>query len=608
MHLTEATLEDASGSIRIVWFNQPYIAQSVEEGANMSCAGQISADRDGLLMKNPIHEIGNENVHTGRIIPIYPTTNGITQKQIRFLMQQSLPAISEYQDALPENILAENNFPDKQKALLAIHNPATIDAFKQAKQRLQFEELFVLQLASERARRTLKEQQSPSIDFNELSIKKFVDSLPFTLTDDQKRSAWSILKDIQKTHPMNRLLQGDVGSGKTVVAAIAAYNASQAGYQTVIMAPTEILAQQHYKTITALLPDMATGLLTSTTVQSSTHEQCTKKTLKESVSDGSVSLLIGTHAVIQSDITFKNLGLIVIDEQHRFGVEQRKALVRKSADSRVPHFLSMTATPIPRSLALTVYGDLDISTIRALPQDRKPIITRLLPDKKRNEAYERIDAQIETGRQVFVVCPLIEENDALGVKAATKEFESLKETVFAHRKIGLLHGKLTSDEKKSIMQQFKSRELDILVTTSVIEVGVDVPNATIMLIEGSERFGLSQLHQFRGRVGRGEHQSYCFLAFNGGKEVYDRLARFIQAKNGFEIAEIDLELRGPGSVYGTEQSGYADYLTIGNLFDFEMLSAAREQARILLENDSALTQYPALNHAVKSIEQTIHFE
>jgi len=607
MRLTEAVIDDESGSLRIVWFNQPYLAQTIREGTALSCAGAVAHDFEGLLMKNPVHEPAEDAVHTGRLVPIYPTTHNITQKQIRFLVSQALEAAQEYQDPLPELIIKEHNFPTKTESIKAIHEPTTKKEYDRAVRRLKFEELFVLQLASGRARAAVRSHCAPPISFDQARTKELVASLPFSLTDDQRRVAWQILQDIEQATPMTRLLQGDVGSGKTVVAAIAAHAASRAGHQTVIMAPTEILAFQHYKTMMSVLPGEAVGLLTGSRAESTLGGDASKKELKKMIEDGSITILIGTHAVIQKDASFKSPALVVVDEQHRFGVEQRKKLVSRSSSGTVPHLLSMTATPIPRSLALTVYGDLDISTIRTMPKNRKPIITRLLPHNKRSEAYAFINKHIENGRQVFVVCPLIEESDALGVRAATHEYEALQKSIFSNRTIGLLHGKLSSDEKKRIMDDFARGAIDILVTTSVIEVGVDVPNASIMLIEGSERFGLSQLHQFRGRVGRGEHQSYCFIAHGGGQEAAARLSQFTRAKDGFEIAELDLALRGPGNMCGTEQSGYTE-LRMASMYDIELVSLAREEAKKMTENSKSLDHHPLLNNAVLRLEQRIHFE
>jgi len=656
MMITEAHLDDGRGSIKIIWFNQPYITETLHEGDTIAIAGKVENDFTGWVIKNPNFEKArslDSTVHTARLVPVYPATGGITQKQIRFLITQALEASEEFSDIIPHEAAEKADLISKTSALRNIHLPRSASDYLAALRRLKFEELFFIQLLTEQSKKSLKSAIAPKIAFNIKETKKLVESLPFSLTDDQRRAAWQILQDMERVTPMNRLLQGDVGSGKTAVAAIAALNASVGGWQTAFMAPTEILALQHYETIRAMFPNHSVAALTSKhqrisgpviaregtpdrgnpapqsiddgiaepvpSISEGSLNTRTRNDIKKAIADGRIDIVIGTHAIIQDDVSFNNLGLIIIDEQHRFGVEQRKKLKDKSAFVRmgfkthpnecVPHFLSMTATPIPRSLALTLYGDLDISTIRQMPAGRKPIQTRIVEENSRQKAYEFIKQKIAAKKQVFVICPLIEESDALGVKSATREYKKLHEKIFPHLSIGLLHGKLKSAEKEKIMNDFKENRISMLVSTAVVEVGVDVPNAAVMMIEGAERFGLSQLHQFRGRIGRGEHQSHCFL-FTDSKnpETARRLQSFIRAKDGFEIAEIDLSMRGPGQIYGTTQSGYLTDLKLAKLTDSDLIAETREYARVLLEKDPKLKKHPELKFALEKRRAEFHFE
>jgi len=656
MKLTEAYLSDGTGEIKIIWFNNPYITQTIHEGDTIAVAGKIEEDFTGLLMKNPNFEKAEsleQTIHTSRLVPIYGATFGITQKQIRFLITQALQATEEFTEILPDKVIIQANLRSKIDSINNIHLPKNSKDYLAAQRRLKFEELFLVQLLVEKSRNNIKTSSAPKIEFNKDKTKKFVSSLPFTLTDDQRKASWKILQDLEKNYPMNRLLQGEVGSGKTVVAAIAALNASENGFQSALMAPTEILALQHYKTISEILPTKKIALLTSKHARISNSSSSTdtpldlsptdqtdnRNNIKKAIQDGSIDIIIGTHAIIQNDIIFANLGLIIIDEQHRFGVEQRKALKHRSTDAisakgrsasgwhrisdsadnapseseissdSTPHLLSMTATPIPRSLALTLYGDLDISTIREIPKNRKPIQTRVVDESNRDKAYKFIKQKIADKGQVFVICPLIEESDALGIKSVKKEYKKLNEKIFPNIPIGLLHGKLKPKEKEKVMNDFNDNKISILVSTSVVEVGVDVPNAVIMMIEGSERFGLSQLHQFRGRVGRGENQSYCFL-FTDSKnpQTMQRLHLFVKARDGFEISELDLSLRGPGQIYGTEQSGHFTNLNIATLLDSDLISETKKYAKEILESDPTLKNFPTLKSELEKEGRELHFE
>src|SRR3989338_8412257 len=543
MHLTEATLEDKTGTITAVWFNQPFLKRVLKPGKEYYFTGKVQnyESKGRLQLQNPAFElVKEETIHTAGIVPVYPLTEGITQKQIRYWMSQALQDVPALPDPLPAPLLERNRLPALSAALRNIHFPKNSADLELAKKRLTFDELFVFQLALLSFKSKLKNLPAPVIPFEVETIKSFVTSLPFTLTPSQRLAAWEILQDIQKPNPMNRLLEGEVGSGKTVVAGLAMFQTARRGWQSVLLAPTEILAWQHYQTIKNLLAhaDIPIALLTRGHKASSlsvvSRSEMTKQSQEEiaarsssarkdsllsDIADGKTKVIVGTHALLQENVRFRKIGLLIVDEQHRFGVKQRGTLLRAEDRELVPHLLSMTATPIPRTLALTLYGDLDISMLRELPKGRKKIITRLVAPEKRAVAYDFIAKKLKEGRQMYVVTPLISphlssptggEELKEGGKAATAEAEKLK-NIFPSFRVGLLHGRLKAAEKQTVMNDFRDGKLDILVSTTVIEVGVDVPNACIMLIENAERFGLSQLHQLRGRVGRGEHQSYCLM-------------------------------------------------------------------------------------------------
>lgn len=593
MNLTEALISDDSDSIKIIWFNQPYIAKSLQPGDEVYFSGKVRQDRYGIHLNNPTFEKANkkETTHTARIVPIYSLTKGVTDKQLRFLVSEALKYAKDIPEWLPEEIIKKHGLRGLPWAYEKIHFPDSFQELEEAKKRLKFDELFIIQLYTQSLKKEAQGQKAPAIRFRENEIKEFVSSLPFELTSAQKKSAWRILQDLEKNTPMNRLLEGDVGSGKTVVAALAMYDAALNGYQSVLMAPTEILAEQHHKTICELIPADDAILVTGSK----------KRRIKDN------KIIIGTHALMQKKVEFKNLALAIIDEQHRFGVEQRKALRYKSGDDKtVPHLLSMTATPIPRSLALTIYGDLDLSMIDELPKNRKPIISRLVTEERRPKAYEFIKNRIKEGRQAFVVCPLIEESDKLGVRSVTQEYEKLSKLIFPDLQVAMLHGKIKADEKEKIMRKFKQNEINILVSTSVIEVGIDMPNATIMMIEGADRFGMAQLHQFRGRVGRGEHQSFCLLLTDSESEkALARLKMFVNSNDGFELAEYDLQARGPGEVYGTEQSGYLDMLQLATLADHQLINDAKKAVEKILPE---LDKHPLLEKKLASFKKQLHLE
>ncbi len=622
--ITEAVVSDGSAQMRIVWFGQPYIAKALHVGDEVFFSGKVKDDMFGLQMVSPSYEkaIKQENkksntIHTARIVPMYPLTTGITQKQIRMLMKQVVPLANKLEDWLPEDLRDRVDIMGLREALEQIHFPEDADSLRHAEKRLKFDELFLLQLRAEMIRQQVKRETAPVILFAEEKIKAFVNSLPFTLTKAQKIASWEILQDMEKLEPMNRLLEGDVGSGKTVVAAMAALDAVYAGYQVAIMAPTEILAKQHFASFQGLLPERKMVLVTgggTSNWKLETSETSKKKKREETkryIGNGEAEIVIGTHALLTEDVQFENLGLVIVDEQHRFGVNQRKTIRSKSGDeSTMPHFLSMTATPIPRSFALTLYGDLDLSIINEMPKGRKPVKTSFIQPHSRLAAYGFIKDQVVAGRQVFVVCPLIgneqgtTNNEQISdKKSVVEEYEKLSKHTFPDLRIAYLHGKMKTAEKDETMKQFSNGAIDILVSTSVVEVGVDIPNASVMMIEGAESFGLAQLHQFRGRVGRSEYQSYCFLFTDSdSQKVKERLQFFEKNTDGFKVAEYDLEVRGPGEVYGKMQSGMSE-LRFATMQDGGLIKLARDVARGI-----DFEKYSSLRERVEEWERGVHLE
>ncbi|MBA3047707.1 ATP-dependent DNA helicase RecG [Patescibacteria group bacterium] len=639
MNITEALINDGSETIRAVWFNQPFIARGLRTGDNVSLSGKVENDYTGLMMQSPSYEkiyltpapassAGQDlslsrrgsAIHTQGLVPNYHLTQGITQKQIRFFIKQIIGLANATEDWLPEEIKTRLKLLDLGKALAKIHFPKNNNDIKEARERIAFDELFLIQLQSQLIRRDAKSCVSAESPFREKEIKKFVGGLPFQLTNAQRKAAWEILQDISKNKPMSRLLEGDVGSGKTVVAVMAMLNIALNKKQAVLMVPTEILAQQHFNSVCKLLKgfDIKIGIVTRSIKKLNNElgimnqEFSAKKNKKIHNSLFIIhnsQIIIGTHALIQEKVEFKNLALAVIDEQHRFGVEQRKALILKSGDKNIiPHFLSMTATPIPRSLALALYGDLDLSIIDEMPKGRKKIQTFVVPENKRQDGYKFIRKQIESGRQVFVICPLIDFSDKLGVRSVKEEFKKLNENIFPDLQIGFLHGRMKSAEKEKIMQEFLDNKIKILVSTSVVEVGIDVPNATIMMIEGADRFGLAQLHQFRGRVGRSDHQSYCFLFSDSEADrSIKRLQALTNCYDGFELAKTDLKFRGPGEVYGTAQKGFPE-LKVASLFDYQLMKQARDEAIKLINKDANLKDWPELKNKLGQLENSAHLE
>ncbi len=646
-HITivEATIADESGSIKAIWFNQPYLLNSLKPGRVANFAGKISVSDDGeIYLSHPAYELlasnrRQETRHTARLVPIYPETKGLTSKGIRYLIQPILKNIEKIPEWLSEEILKKYGFPDINRALKDIHFPDEVEEAAKARRRFEFEDLFLLQLHMLKQKLRLAEEKARPLSVDIEWLKDKIENLPFELTVTQKKSFWEIIKDLEKQTPMNRLLQGDVGSGKTVVAVMAALVAAKNSLEAAFMAPTEVLARQHFETLKSLfrsvsrndqpLVALITGSEAKILYDTDTEENIKKENLKEKIRNGEVKIVIGTHALIEDTVQFKHLGLVIVDEQHRFGVRQRQALARREGEfSILPHFLSMSATPIPRTLMMTVFGDLDISTITELPTGRKNIATKVVSPTERPQAYEFIKSEVKNGRQVFVVCPRIDPRSATqassghsdnlkisarqsalwDVKSVKEEFEKLSEKIFRDLRVAMLHGKMKPAEKEKIMNDFRRGETDILVSTSVVEVGVDVPNATIMMIEGADRFGLAQLYQLRGRVGRGEYQSYCLLFTDSvAQSTKDRLRAVIEAKNGFELAERDLKLRGPGEFLGEAQAGMPD-IAMKALQDIELVTMSREAAKEAVEKDSSLGLQPELKNKLKEFEESWHFE
>ena len=595
--LTEAIISDNTGLIKAIWFNQSFITQNLKVGDEISLAGKVAESYGQLSLISPQYEkISHlDNINTQGLVPVYHLNSGLSQKQLRFLIAQVLDAREQLTEWLPAAIIKNLNLMELQQAIKELHFPSSWDNIQKARLRLGFSELFVRQLRSQLIKFQLKNRTAHIIEFQELLTKSFVKSLPFQLTNGQKQAAWEIIQDIGKNKPMSRLLEGDVGSGKTVVAAMALLNVAANKKQATLMAPTEILAWQHYQNIIKLLEkfNLKIGLLSANKIEANFALNKNKQKAKEEILT-QAEIIIGTHALIQN-YQIKDLALSIVDEQHRFGVKQRQKL-QQSGGELTPHFLSMTATPIPRSLALSIYGDLDLSLIKEMPAGRKAVISKIISEEKRAEAYQFLRQEIQKGGQAFVICPLIDESDKLGVRSATAEFKSLKNEIFPDLKIGLVHGRLKSQEKEKAMQEFAEGKTQILIATAVVEVGVDVPNANLMLIEGAERFGLSQLHQFRGRIGRGQAQAYCLLLTSQNEKSADaaqRLQALTKYHDGLSIAQMDLKLRGAGDLYGLAQSGFPE-LKIASLFDYELIKKAKEEAEKIINQSPDLRLYPLL--------------
>ncbi len=650
LRLTTAVLADDTSKLNAVWFNQPYRVQQLGSSDEwFYFSGTFEYNYGRYQLTNPTAELAKElPVQADRLLPVYHTVRGLKSQTVRKVIEQLRPLMSVLPETLPPSIVKSEKLLDRAAAISAMHFPRDEREVEQARQRLAFEELFELVLASQLNKIDNQKLAGFAIPFEKSVVQDFVKKLPFTLTNAQRRAAWDILQDFENARPMNRLLQGDVGSGKTVVAGLAARQAASAGYQTALMAPTEILARQHAETLAKLLEPfgVTVGLLIGSVKGKS------RQTLYQQIASGAVDVVVGTHALIQDKVGFHRLGFVIIDEQHRFGVEQRQRLLMKVKDEEVklgtldmlsepmtiaagssretgraapgsrarhggeesvssalldtkkisvaamPHLLAMTATPIPRSLALTVYNELDVSVLDEQPRGRRPILTKIISPPSREAAYTAIDQQIAQGCQVYVVCSLITDSDSSDRKSVEAEYKRLKNSIFGHRRIAMLHGKMAASEKDQIMQAFKDQRYDILVSTTVVEVGVDVPNATIMMIEDADQFGLAQLHQLRGRVGRGQHQSFCYLMMSTNNKPSQRLREIEQSNDGFHLAEVDMSLRGPGEIYGRMQHGTLN-LQIATLADTQLIARAQKAAIRFIDSGESLSKYPALEARVR---------
>jgi len=599
--VTTATVADQSGAIDIIWFNQPFLTKNIKPGMQISLSGKVELNGNRLRLVSPSYEIirntsyqqpvtNNQSptLHTGRLVPIYPETEGVSSKWIRAKIAQILRSyLKSVKDFIPKEIVTRQKFLNLEEALYKIHFPKNYQEVERARHRLSFNELFLLQfLAIMRKKDRQETKIAPMMKIDAPKISNFVKKLPFKLTRAQLKTTKEILADMQKEAPTNRLLEGDVGSGKTVVAAIAAYVAYLNGFNTLLAAPTEILAFQHQKTLTDILSPLGikVGIWTGS------------KKIKGNIT-------CGTHALLSSFKDERQIGLVVVDEQHRFGVAQRAKLFLGQAKDLTPHLLTMTATPIPRTLALTLYGDLDLSVLDEMPAGRQKIATYVVPNYKRADAYKFIEKQIASKRQAFIITPFVEPSETMAsVRAATNEYQKLKTKFSSKMKLGLLHGRLKSKEKEKIIREFREGKIDILVATPVVEVGIDVPNAVVMMIESAERFGLAQLHQLRGRVGRGKHQSYCFLFTDSRAEnSLKRLKSMEKIHVGFELAEIDLKMRGPGEVFGLKQSGFVN-LKIADLSDQGLIATAQAEAKKLVDEDWQLKNYPLLTQKISRLQ------
>lgn len=640
---TEGWFRDGSGRVKVLWFNQPYIARMVAIGTPVKISGSISGSAEKPYVTNPevtpldtlpvsegIFAADQTNAAPEGYFPVYPESQGITSRwfyhAIKRVMDRGI--LTACDDPIPSETLAHLNLPQLTTALVWIHTPRKESDAQAARKRFAFEEMFAIQLAKQQERLKNNAEQSLPITVETPRIEAFMRTFPFDLTSAQQRAITDIIANFSASHPMARLLEGDVGSGKTAVAAATAYavvtsrppGRMSGTLQVAYMAPTEILATQHFHSFVKYFKELpiSIGLITGSRclkfpskVDRDAPTDISRAQLLKWVASGEIAMLVGTHALVQKSVTFQHLAYVIIDEQHRFGTMQRRALAHKG--ERAPHFLSMTATPIPRTLALTIYGDLDISVLDELPKDRAPVETTLVPADKRPAAYEHIRRALNEGRQAYVICPRIDEPDpeketALQAKSAKAEAQRLQKDVFPEFSIGLMHGKLTPKEKETVMHAFETGKTHVLVTTSVVEVGVNVPNATIMIIEGAERFGLSQLHQLRGRIMRSHHRAYCYLfAESKGQLTRERLAALTKAKNGFELAEYDLMQRGAGELYGRKQWGISD-IGMEALKNPRLIEAARTEAQNLLAHDPDMNDHTALQARVALIAESLHNE
>lgn len=614
MQIIRLTLEDATGKINANFFNQPWMLEQFTPGQEILLAGKIKIDTSyGKSLVHPLWEqAGEGTIAAGKIAPVYGLSGTLAQKTYRRLMQVALETVEVPPDPLPEAIRSQYQLLSLREAITRIHIPESMAEAEAGRQRLAFDELLAFQLALQSIKRQTQAAQAPIIPFNEAFAKQFVGRLPYALTNDQKRVAWSILQDLEKPIPMRRLLQGDVGSGKTVVAAFVAALVHRAGASAAILAPTDILARQHANSLRLFFAAFHIPVILMTRADKRAYfdgqeEELTRQDAEARIQRGNV-VVVGTHALFEANRLPPDLALSIVDEQHRFGVAQRELLSNPTrADGRLPHLLSMTATPIPRSLALTLYGDLDISLIREKPKGRLPITTKVCFGLEREDAYTAIRAAVKRGERAYIVCPLIDPSDTLGVRSVTEELKELSQGPLKEIAIGLLHSRLKPAEKDSVMQAFSKGSLQVLVATSVIEVGIDVPQATVMAIEGAERFGLAQLHQLRGRVGRSALQSQCFLLTDAEGPALDRLALLEKHQDGLDLAEEDLVLRGAGNLIGLEQSG-GQLFKAARITDTQLIQQAQELAKKMLDEDAQLKNAPIWKQRMQKMQETKHGE
>lgn len=603
MRITTAILADNNGDrVQAVWFNQPYRERQLKSGGEFYFSGEFALKYGRYQLMTPSCEaVRSLPVTTDKIMPVYSVRSGLKPSLTKKIMANLKPLITMLPETLPADIIADMNLMDRGSAIKEMHFPTSRGKLAEAQRRLAFEELFLLVLAARMNRSSNQRIKGYKLPFDQARAKEFVQSLPFQLTGVQRRSAWEILQDFTKDTPMNRLLQGDVGSGKTVVAAMAAYLAAIDGYQTALMVPTEVLATQHAATLDKLLSPLGitVGLLTGSVKGRVRDELLTQ------LRQGAVQIMVGTHALFQPAVEFHRLGFVVIDEQHRFGVKQRQDLLAKTGDQHLPHLLAMTATPIPRSLQLTVFGDLDVSTLDQLPKGRQEIQTKIILPNARTPMVDKIKKELAAGRQIYYVTRLIAETNGSEKTSAEELYKKVVKTYPGYR-VGILHGKMPAESKEKVMRQFEAHDLDILVSTTVIEVGVDVPNATVMVIENADQFGLAQLHQLRGRVGRGQYQSYCYLVQTDSKPPTKRLREIECSNDGFHLAEVDLAMRGAGEIYGAAQHGDLN-LKIANLADTKMIRLAATEADKVMSRIEAqpdyLVAFPALGDIINKYQK-----
>lgn len=601
MVLTEGILQDSSGSIFSIWFNQPFIINFLKKGEWYYFVGKVERKSSKTFFSCPIFEKGkNGTLHTKGIVPVYSETSKLSSRHLRRLIKRVLKRVEKkLEDFLPLKVA--KCFLPLRESFWQVHFPSSLQEAEKARERFKFQELFLLELSVLREKFLLSEKRAPKIPIKLEEIKKFVQELPFLLLSSQKKALWQILKDINKEKPMNRLLEGDVGSGKTICALIAAFNTALSGYQVAFLAPTEILARQHYLTFLEFLKNWKIKIsLLTRNFKFIDDRIATEKEILFRVSTGEIKILIGTHTLFQEKVKFSNLGFVILDEQQRFGVFQREKLLKER--EVVPHFLSLTATPIPRTLALTLYGDLDLTIIDEMPTERK-VTTKVVLPEDREKVYEFLRKKILEKNQVFIVCPAIEPSEK-EKRAVKLEFEKISK-IFPEFKVAFLHGKMRGKEKEWIMERFRKGEIDILIATSVVEVGLDIERANIMIIEGAEKFGLFQLHQFRGRIGRRGKEAYLFLFFEGkGKKAAKRILAILETENGFEVAKRDLEIRGPGEFFGKRQWGLPDF-TMEALRDVKMVERARNLAKEILISDPSLKKHPTLKKLLEDFSKKI---